>query len=452
MTENILPVGTKRPGYAELSWRKENKRDRYRAHSWFGGAEIPWTIYDRSKKKDLPKSKRYHAYASKRGKRYEKQFSSLVAAQHWCNTTYLRWRLDEFDLRTVQTRLSDAQLKDAEAAFAVLSEHQAGISLTRVVELWKETHYSLSRKPLRQAIDQFIDEAVLGNLRPRTKRERKNTLERLLEKLGDVEAHTIKLHSLEEFINDPSEGRVPSVTTRRNRRAVLHTFWEWMASKSKRYCLSNIVADLKKPSADGRAVEVLSLDEARRLFATASSVAGQSLVPYVALALFAGMRDEELARLNWSDVDLEKGQLTVQGRTSKTRAPRQHKLANNLLEILKRSRHLPIKPRNFSKLWRKVREQAGFNCSKTPDSSRRRWVEDLTRHSAISYWLKIEQDEGKAAYRFGNSANVIQAHYEASVSEEDARGYFRIGIDVSVASEGIADPTPTLIGGGPTAV
>ena len=428
MTGEISEFGSGRPRYAELAWRKESKRARYRAHSWFAGDQVVWTIYDRSQKKGIPESKRYHAYTSRSGTRYEKQFSCLVAAQTWCSKTYLGWRLGEFQLRTVQTRLSDAQLREAESVFAYLSENEISIPLPRVVELWRESHATLNRKSLRAAIQQFVEAAAVANLRPRTRRERKNILERFLAVVGDVEVHTIKLPTVEDFINGASGGIVPSPTTRRNRRAVLHKFWEWMSGKAKRYCLSNVVADYEKPVSDNRAVEVLSLDEAERLFSAASGISSGLLVPYVALALFAGMRDEELGRLSWADLDLESGQLTVHGRTAKTRAARRHKLSKNLVEILKSYRHFPIKPKNFPKLWRKVREDAGFNCSKTKSPAKRQWVEDLTRHSAISYWLKIEQDEARAAYRFGNSPNVIHAHYEASVSEDDARRYFEIGL------------------------
>jgi integrase len=80
-------------------------------------------------------------------------------------------------------------------------------------------------------------------------------------------------------------------------------------------------------------MQTLSPEEARRFLATA---AGDRLEALYILALTTGMRQGELFRLRWADVDLEGQALAVRGETKTAKSRRQVLLSDVGVEALRR--------------------------------------------------------------------------------------------------------------------
>jgi len=68
----------------------------------------------------------------------------------------------------------------------------------------------------------------------------------------------------------------------------------------------------------------------------ALTVAWPGLVPWLAIAGFAGLRSAELARLDWSEVNLEEQHITVAADKAKTGARRVVPISDNLSGWLQR--------------------------------------------------------------------------------------------------------------------
>ena len=100
---------------------------------------------------------------------------------------------------------------------------------------------------------------------------------------------------------------------------------EKMAQRSRR--LSRDVVD---PKSD----KVLQAGEERALLA----VAGPHLQRLIVGALATGMRLGELLRLQWKDVDLDRGQITVRAETTKTRTARVVPISARLQAVLEMAR------------------------------------------------------------------------------------------------------------------
>ena len=146
--------------------------------------------------------------------------------------------------------------------------------------------------------------------------------------------------------------------------------------------------------------------------------ADKTLRPFLAIGAFAGLRMAELQRLDWKEIDLERGFITVAASKAKTRQRRLVPISDNL------------------KLWLTPCKQAiGPVCvhqrpqlaaaALCKDFS---WAKNGLRHSYISYRLAILHDTARVALEAGNSPEVIFGHYRELVTPEAAKAWFEVGL------------------------
>jgi len=144
--------------------------------------------------------------------------------------------------------------------------------------------------------------------------------------------------------------------------------------------------------------------------------ADATLRPFIALGAFAGLRMAELSRLDWMEVDLDRGFVLVEASKAKTQRRRLVPMSDNL------------------KLWLTPYKQAsGPVCLyQRPQMAAARlckgfkWQENGLRHSFISYRLGILNDTAKVALEAGNSEGVIFTSYREVVTPEVAKEWFGV--------------------------
>jgi integrase len=146
------------------------------------------------------------------------------------------------------------------------------------------------------------------------------------------------------------------------------------------------------------------------------SKADNAVRPYLALGAFAGLRTAELQRLDWSEIDLDRGFITVAASKAKTRQRRLVPIADNL------------------KLWlTPLRQSLGPVClhqrAQRPVAELCEgfiWAKNGLRHSYISYRLAILHDTARVALEAGNSPEIIFGHYRELVTPEAAVAWFAV--------------------------
>jgi integrase len=334
--------------------------------------------------------------------------------------------------RLKPTRLFDSQIKEAEQAFDRLK----GQSLLSAVDYFLRNYREpVRRKLMADALAEFLAAKERENVRPRT-------LDNLRVRVsGFATEHADKLVSdiLADYVRDFvfRGGRNP-VSANNDRRA-LSSFFSWCQDRD--YCGVNPCAKVRPAKADQGEPEVLTPDEASRVLHVTQHFKEGRLLPYITLALFAGVRPTELARLTWNDVDTSERTITITGKAAKLRQRRVVELPENAVEWLRplAAVHAPICPANFRRDFDAVKVLSGFGNGTTLARLRRgeregvntskplrEWTPDVLRHTAISYHLAKYQHEGKTATWAGNSPTIVQRHYKGVVTPKDAEAFWNL--------------------------
>jgi integrase len=140
------------------------------------------------------------------------------------------------------------------------------------------------------------------------------------------------------------------------------------------------------------------------------------LRPYLALGAFAGLRTAELHRLDWSEIDLDRGFITVAASKAKTRQRRLVPISDNLKLWLAPLRQASGRVCHHERAQRPVAKLCeGFT-----------WAKNGLRHSYISYRLAILHDTARVALEAGNSPEIIFGHYRELVTPESATAWFKV--------------------------
>jgi len=139
--------------------------------------------------------------------------------------------------------------------------------------------------------------------------------------------------------------------------------------------------------------------------------------PYLILGLFAGIRPEEIMRMDWSNVCLETKTARVEGKTRRRRIVPLEPRAVALLTAC------PLKTGSIAPSLSTVRR---FKESARAVLGMARWPQDLLRHTFASYALALHGDAGKVSTAMGNSSAVMLRHYHEPVTKADCEKFWGV--------------------------
>jgi integrase len=214
-------------------------------------------------------------------------------------------------------------------------------------------------------------------------------------------------------LSDKETGKRLAATTRNNFRRVLIVAFNFAHEHG--YCAGNPAEKSAKAKVIESTVGILTVEQTARLL----ECAARELVPYVAIAAFAGLRRAELEQLDWREIDLQSGLVEVTAKKAKSARRRFVRIRPNLKKWLQPYARLSgnVTPPKYRELLDTARETAKIG----------EWPHNALRHSFASYHLAHFNDAAAVALELGHTnSNLVFQHYRQLVKPEQAERYWKI--------------------------
>jgi len=233
-------------------------------------------------------------------------FDSKSDAQRW---------LDSFAPETGLAEEAWSKLTVVERARVIAVWREITLSGLTVADVWdayRELVPVTKPVPLGKAIDALIDSKRSANKRAPYLKNLRGMLSNFAQGREEVSIATIRAADIEEWLAEHAS--TPGYRhTWINRLSTLFSFarrQDWIAQNP---CdrVERVVIDRKRP-------HILTIEQAK----TCAAIVRDELpiaLGWLALALFCGLRPEEAEKIQWTDIDLKKGIVTVDAAASKVR-------------------------------------------------------------------------------------------------------------------------------------
>lgn len=311
---------------------------------------------------------------------------------------------------------------DASKAIAILAPFQ-NVSLATAARFYADHHDARAKAPtLALAWDQAIKKRV--NHRPTTLRDYKAWKKALPASLLSMNVVDITPDLITGALDDVTSG-----TTRWNNglRYLSTVLQECVAKGSLAENPARKVFRARQPERDDE-VTVYTADQIKALFAACRNYddgidreCSVCALPFAILA-FAGIRPNELERLDWGDVDVAQGVIRLG--SSKTKKARRrnvriHPTLKAWIDTVPETRRVGrITPPRWRYRSARVRREAGIDGLE---------MMDALRHSFGTYLLATENNLEMLKSDMGHEhIRVFLNHYHKAVTCEEAEPYWKV--------------------------
>lgn len=287
-----------------------------------------------------------------------------------------------------------------------------GVPLIDAARFYARHHgKGISRKSVVQAVDEMIE-------RKTTKGVSELYLADLRYRLGvfkqafHCDVNAITPDDVGRFF----DGLKLSPRSHNNFLCTLRTFFkfaqkhDWMSKEV------DLLSRVEKRNGKPTPVEIFTPKELGALLKAATP----QVAPCIALSAFAGLRAEEILRLDWADVERRPGFIEVAAHKAKTATRRIVPVLDNLAQWL------AIAPRNGEHVWPHSKAWYFEALRNAADDAKVKWKQNALRHSFITYRLAEIQDVNRVALEAGNSPQIIFRHYRELATPEQAHTWFAI--------------------------
>jgi integrase len=345
------------------------------------------------------------------------------------------------------TALSSKQASDAIAAFQRLDRYfQATgrrVSLLEGISEYCESAAKLSGQAIGEAIDRYLATVAVVRRKPLAEAVAEFILAR--KPLSESEDGKRSKHSpvyeshVAAWLGDFS-GTFPgyavcdlnkehlntyiakfeglSGKSRNDRRGTAKMFLRWATQKDylpQNHRLFEAVG-FKTEDGDATEIDFYRPKELRDML----NGADEALLPVIALGGLAGLRREEIMRLEWADVWRVEGKVEISARIAKGRKRRLVDICPALAEWLQSYRKATGLVWTSSASGLEAALRAVREATKIP--SRRNGL----RHAFITFHFAMHTNENLTAAEAGNSPQMLHQHYRALATRAEAEKWFAV--------------------------
>lgn len=313
-----------------------------------------------------------------------------------------------------RTLLTPEEISDAEVAIraaggrgvAKLISHYLSLesrARTKGVTLdaalsFVESHYRNETKAVTilNAYNEFVASREDGS--PATKTYYESTLKLLLKPDPNKWVHAFTVSDIERAL-----ANYKNPNSKRTIRGAMATFFRWAVRHH--HCMENPCDRLDKLQRDMSQIAALSLDECKRLLYAAILMEDKATAACVAIGLFVGLRPSEINDLKTEDILKDK--IRVSG--------------GKLRRKLKRSTPIPLVLAAWLEEFPFTGLPAGWSSKLKrlkKATKAKKWVQDIIRHTSITFQTERDKDEARTAFNNGTSIQMMNRHYRDIIDDE----------------------------------
>ena len=364
------------------------------------------------------------ASKGKDGKKQRLKFATKKAAEleiERIRSTATKWGTDG-------TKISASLAEDASKAADVVKDHD--MSLYAVAKEWLGWKKAQAESvTLQQLFDEYKKDKISEEISTVYLRDIEKFFAPFLGKLGGKIVSEIQHTQIKTILSGFK-------TTRQRANAYRTIRPAFTMAVTENYAAENVFDRIKVPKHVSRAPEALKVDELKAVFNACADykkrddlikdyqVDATGTAHVFALMAFAGIRPEEITRLQWEAIHLDEDCIIIGGDVAKTRSHRIIPIESNLADWLKtvpeKERTGSITPSNWAKKYQIVRKISGIGKRQ----------QDILRHTFASAHLAAYSDFNTLQAAMGHgTTEMILKHYKALMKKPEAVKFWSVRPD-----------------------
>ena len=342
-------------------------------------------------------------YGRKNGSRVRQSFKTKAEAE----ADVTAKRIEQKNNSVALTGLPDGQRMDVLRAMKKLDGRG---SLEQAVDFYLQHCAPAGARTIEECLTEYVEAKRRANRRPRTIVEAEGKLGLFVQGHEGAGVHELTTRDLVKWL----DGCGFSNGTRDSYRRQLVGLFNFSVKHG--YRASNPAAAIERSAKDEKLPEIHTSKQVESMLRTAAD-SEPLTVPYFALGYFAGLRPEnELAGLDWSDIDFESRLIRVRPETAKKRRMRYVDMSENLVKWL-----LPYRKKSGKIGYRRKR------CYKVRKAAGVAWAHDVMRHTYGTMHLAHHNDIQKTALQMGHTRpDMLFNHYRNLVKPAEAAAFWGV--------------------------
>jgi integrase len=312
----------------------------------------------------------------------------------------------------------------AVSEFVETMDKLKGRSLGEAVEGFLQTVISVRRKDVAEAVEQFLGErkhkaVAKDGKRAQLSASYETHVAGWLRGFASTFPAAVVCDLTKDHLNLHFKPLTEVGAKNRNdRRAAVKMFLTWAVRQdylpvNHRLFEAN---GMTRETVEAGDIDFFRPEELRKLLDHATA----EIMPVIALGGLAGLRVEEIMRLDWADVWRVEGHVEITARQAKTRQRRLVEICPALAAWLESCRD------KTGKVYPAGLHVYGRSFVKLRDSLKIPTRKNGLRHAFCTYHFALHSNENLTAAQAGNSPAMIHAHYKGLATKTDAEKWFNV--------------------------